>query len=450
MADRGSVLPPPADPSQPVQPPVPGTPGGPQPVDKNWVCVSGDIPWGDYVNSFKNLPADQRLPDEQKHNVLVKIEVERRSLKGDRWSEWQPVPGTNTSPGGPIPDIDWNSLNDADWTSMVSQLDASFQKIAEPLFYWLAPKDPTTQAPTPILAPNAKALAAQTAAPAAPSGGPSVPVVPGGPGAVPPRPGMRPGVRMDGEGNIISGNRPTAPAVNSDDSGNAAPMQAVPGVALDVNQLKQSGTVPFWFWDETVQAGQEYQYRAQLVMYNPLYRYPQPERLVNPNTAKDATVASAWVVVSKPVEISGDLAFFIESPMGGGAGDKVTFHVFKWTNGGWYEDQWTRGVGQTVSGTIQLVDKTPPTRVDVDTKYTLVDVQNAPGDLIAVLLSPNGELVTHSAQADSSHNNTDRADKERDRVKAIGKAPPPKQPSPPPPGPARQIPRGNPNNPDNQ
>ena len=218
---------------------------------------------------------------------------------------------------------------------------------------------------------------------------------------------------MDGEGNIIGGGRPAVPqpVANPDDSGNPVALQPVPGVNLDVNQLKQSGTVPFWFWDETVVAGQEYQYRTRLVMYNPLYRYPDPKRLVDPKSAVDATVVSAWVVVPKPVDISGDLAFFIESPLGGGA-DKVQFHVFKWTNGGWYEDQWTREVGQPVSGTIQLVDKTPPVRIPVDTKYTLVDVQNTSGDMIAVLLSPTGELVTHSALADSSHANADRAQKE--------------------------------------
>ena len=438
MADRASVLPPPADPNQPVPPPTPGAPGGPQPVDKNWVCVSGDIPWGDYVNSFKNLPANQRLPDEQQHNVLAKVDVERRALTPTGWTTWEKVPGTNTSPGGAIPDIDWNSLNDADWISMVSQLDSSFQKVAEPLFYWLAPKDPTTQAPTPILAPNVKALAPPTATPGAT-------VVPG----TPPKPGMPPHPVPPGG---IAGHPPIPmPVPDDSENPNPTPMQAVPGLTLDVNQLKQSGTVPFWFWDETVQAGQQYQYRVRLVMYNPLYRYPQPQRLVNPDTAKEGTMTSAWVVVTNPVEISGDLAFFIESPMGNGPTDKVQFHVFKWTNGGWYEDQWTREVGQPVSGRIQLVDKTPPSWVEVDTKYTLVDVQSAPGDLIAVLLSPTGELVTHSAQADRSQFNPDRAKKETDRVKAIGKAPVPKPAGTTgTTGTVRPNPRGIPNNPDNQ
>ena len=139
--------------------------------------------------------------------------------------------------------------------------------------------------------------------------------------------GLPPGARMDGEGNIIPAGRPmTGAPVNPDDSG-SAPMQAAAGLSLDVNALKQSGTVPFWFWDETVQAGQEYQYRVRLVMYNPLYRYPDAGRLVEPATAKAGSVAGPWVMVQTPVSIQGIRRFTLIMGFSAGNAQKVPFTI---------------------------------------------------------------------------------------------------------------------------
>ena len=94
MADRGSVLPPSTDPSQPRSRHQ-GRPGRCSRWTRTGCACRGDIPWGDYVNYFKGLPADQKLPDENQHNVLYKVEVERRARTATGWTTWAPVPATS-------------------------------------------------------------------------------------------------------------------------------------------------------------------------------------------------------------------------------------------------------------------------------------------------------------------------------------------------------------------
>ena len=360
----------------------------------------------------------------------------------------------------PIPEIDWDTLNETDWIAMVSQLDASFARIAEPIFYYLAPKDPTTQPPTPILSPNAKAIAAQ---PAAATGAPGTsgaisprgtPGATGGPIAHPGGAGLPPGARMDGEGNIIPAGRPmTGAPVNPDDSG-SAPMQAAAGLSLDVNALKQSGTVPFWFWDETVQAGQEYQYRVRLVMYNPLYRYPDAGRLVEPATAKAGSVAGPWVMVQTPVSIQGDTAFYVDNGFGAGNAQKVPFTIFKWTNGMWCRTSGSQTVDLAghVAGRVHSPDANHPFQADVDTGYTLIDAQvGKGGDVTATLLTPAGDLITRNSMTDSNdpeHKNLNNLT--RPIAKPVAPKPAPQPVPQPQPQPNRVPVRGPSNNPDNQ
>ncbi|HUO08549.1 MAG TPA: hypothetical protein VM008_09645 [Phycisphaerae bacterium] len=407
VADRGSVVPPPSD--------LNAASGAPpaQPLDKNWVCVSGSIPWKDYVDAYNSLSSDQKLAPADQHNVLYRIDVQRRTRTGNGWSDWQEV--TPSAAGGArIPDIDWNTLSDTDWSTTVSQFDASFQRIAEPIFYYLAPKDPT-QPPTPIIPPIIK-TAPTTTAPA-PGAAPIMPP----PGAIPGHPPMPPHGAVPPGFHQDSRNPPVAAGtVVPDEPVNPVAPQPVPGLTVDVNTLKQQGDVPFWFWDETVDAGHDYQYRTSIIMYNPLFRYPNVQDLKDPGSAKIATVASNWFVVPGTVSVSGDLCFFVENNFGGGgSAQKVPFLIFKWTNGSWCRTNGPANVdlANHVAGQVHIPDSNRG--VPVDTGFTLVDSQiGTGGDITATLLSPSGELITRNS-------NIDRQDPQRqkllDLTKPIGK-----------------------------
>jgi hypothetical protein len=188
----------------------------------------------------------------------------------------------------------------------------------------------------------------------------------------------------------------------------------------DLAQLRALPNIPFWFYDENVAPSQEYQYEVRIVMYNPTYRFSLG--LKDPAMKNQPTLASKWVIIPTPVDVSSDLYFFVDSGLGGtGASTtntKVGFRIFKWTNGNWYGTEGTAQPGEPVLGTVRLLDKANAP-VDVDTGYTLVDVlpSGTGSDLTAVLLAPNGELVTRGSKADRVGTNAKRQSLEHDVVK---------------------------------
>jgi hypothetical protein len=214
----------------------------------------------------------------------------------------------------------------------------------------------------------------------------------------------------------------------NEDEGAPTPAPVIPGMP-DLTQLRTQPNIPFWFYDENVMPSQIYQYEVRIVMYNPTYRFTLG--LKDPKMKTQPTIASNWVIIPTPVEVSNDLYFFVDSGMGNNAVAsteiKVGFRIFKWTNGNWYSTEGTSLAGEPVAGTVRLLDK-GNAPVDVTTGYTLVDVLPGGGgsDLNAVLLAPNGDLVIRASKTDRAGVNPKRQELEREVVKPVIVPPTPK------------------------
>ncbi len=267
----------------PATPPAPGTvPPNAKIQDLNWVTITGHIPMADYIAAMNNpaLQANQKLAPGVQHAVLYRVEVQRRTRTGGNMSAWEPVPPTKAN--GPMIDIDWPTIADADMNSTVNALDAAFQKVAEPDFYTYA--NGQAIIPSIIAKPDASttkpAAVAPTAAAPAPTAG-------------------------RGRTDIDAPDETAAAAV-------APP--AAPGGMPALAPLRQLPNIPFWFYDENVAPGQEYQYQVRLVMFNPTYRFPLG--LQNPAMKNQPTIASEWVPVPGTVNVNSDLYFFVDSGIG--------------------------------------------------------------------------------------------------------------------------------------
>jgi hypothetical protein len=384
--------------------PTPGTdatppaaaPGTPVPAgqtkDLNWVTISGRIPMADFIAEMNDpalQPTEKLTPTDQR-SVLYQIEVQRHARIHGTWTPWAPVAPIKSN-GDPV-NINWAAIGDADLPTTVTTLDGLFHKIAEPDFYTLASGQPFL--PPILTQPDVSATKP----------------------AVPPPPALTPSAAGRGRGpGAVQPGQP-----NPDDAAPAAAATpAAPGMP-DLAQLRALPNIPFWFYDENVAPSQEYQYEVRIVMYNPTYRFSLG--LKDPAMKNQPTLASKWVIIPTPVDVSSDLYFFVDSGLGGtGASTtntKVGFRIFKWTNGNWYGTEGTAQPGEPVLGTVRLLDKANAP-VDVDTGYTLVDVlpSGTGSDLTAVLLAPNGELVTRGSKADRVGTNAKRQSLEHDVVK---------------------------------
>jgi hypothetical protein len=170
---------------------------------------------------------------------------------------------------------------------------------------------------------------------------------------------------------------------------------AQPMMSADVAQLKAQPLVPFAFWDESVEAGKEYQYEARVRYVNPAYNWRHG--LKDESKAKLATLDSGWVAVPSAVTVNADVAFFAMSGAGR-AGSSASFRLYKLTQGRWYQTSAEVQPGMPVAGTVTLRDKPAPApHVAVDTGWKVVDVTQ---DGRVVLVNGSGQMMTREVSAD--------------------------------------------------
>jgi hypothetical protein len=358
----------------------PAQPGQPTPAtaakDVSWVLISGNVPIGDLTKEFNdpNLKPSERVPQGRQRALVVGINVQRRvQIAGGQWGPWtnvQPSPGSN-----PITPPDWSKLSDADLIQTLNAYDSQSKRVLMPDYYQPAPatasqtNQPTQTTPT---------VAAATGSPAA---GRLVPYVP------PPDP------TLDIPDESIT---PPPPVVGGGPVANPA-----------------TGSVPFRFYDDSVEPGHLYQYQVRVLYYNPLYRFEGG--LKDPAAKDQPFLASAWVSAQavdkdgKPVpggavNVEGDVYFFVSAPFGMANKDnpKASIRIYKRSSGKWYKGDFTVQAGQPLSGSVELVDKKPVTTMDVTTPYTVVDVVPDPTGTqqMLILRDEDGRLVERNSGTD--------------------------------------------------
>ncbi|HVX85912.1 MAG TPA: hypothetical protein VH253_14110 [Phycisphaerae bacterium] len=361
-------------PAQPGQPNPPSTA-----KDVSWVQVSGNVPIGDLTRQFQDpkLKPTERVPSDRQRALVVGIQVQRRvQLDKGGWGPWvdvQPSPGSN-----PITPPDWSALSDAELVQVLNAYDTQSKRVLMPDYYQ----------------PATKSASNQTAAPsgAAASGGAAAP---GTPGFVPPV-----DTSID-TGTDESANPPPAPVANGNQPAPAA------------------GSVPFRFYDDSVEPGHLYQYQVRVLYYNPLYRFEGG--LKEPAAKNQPFLASDWVAApgkeaGGAVNVEGDTYFFVSAPFGGLNNDnpKATVRIYKRSDGKWYHGDWTVQPGEPLSGPIEMVDKKPVSTMDVKTPFTVVDIVPDPTGTqqMLILRGDNGDLVERNSASDRDNPQNLKLEKE--------------------------------------
>jgi hypothetical protein len=115
---------------------------------------------------------------------------------------------------------------------------------------------------------------------------------------------------------------------------------------------------------------------------------------------KEPFLVSKTVMIPNTVKVHSDLAIFVTSAGSMAQNDKgANFKVFKKNNGKWYTNDFVSQAGMPVSGKMRMPDKGRE-ELEVDTKYTVVDVQNTNGNVHVVLRDADGNLVTRDSSTD--------------------------------------------------
>ena len=340
--------------------------------DQNAVVIQGYIPVGKMLVEMANQDKKMMLPLALQKVVIARIKVERKERTPSGLSEAvevTPAQGMVLSP--PIP---WAQVTQEEMPNRLTQVDGEFNEIVLPTFYvdeHGAPIEPPilTQPLPAQIQREAENLQDQlTKARSAINGQPAM--------ALPtPAPLPTPGV---------------------------APSPGAPVPLLDVAKLRET-VVPFCFWDETVQANHEYQYQVTVEYVNPTYKWNFS--LKDPEMANQPFLTSRTVVIPTVVRVHSDLAFFVTgggSLVPGTADHTASFKVFKKTNGKWYANEFYSQPGMNIAGRVALVDLDGQKSLDVDTGFTVVDVQTSSANVHVVMKDTDGNLVTRDSVVDKN------------------------------------------------
>lgn len=365
------------------------------------VLVQGYLPIGKMRAEMAAIrDPKERLPDDTNMNlrqaVVYRVDVRRRERTSSGWSQWQMVEPAKTSL--PPTEYDWGAmLPDDGQPRRLGDIDLEFKQIVLPDWHLDATGQPILPSilTKPVPAEVTRRMKALQDEETRANGGTPVTAAPAAVNPVAPRPqpGMTAarraalaevGMDPDIDGGLVAGEIPGQP-------GAAAPNM----MSADVATLKAQPLVPFAFWDETVEAGKEYQYEVRARYVNPAFNFRHG--LKDERQAKLATLDSAWVPVPGAVTVNADVAFFAMSGAGRG-GSSASFRLYKLTQGRWYQTSAEVQPGMPVAGTVTLRDKPPPApQVAVDTGWKVVDVTP---DGRVVLINGSGQMMTREVSSD--------------------------------------------------
>jgi hypothetical protein len=398
--------------------------------DQNAVLIQGYIPAAKMqaeMNSVKNQ--NERLPDNLRQVVIYRIDVQRRERSGNGgWTDWKLVPPTKASPWPR--DYDFAQAKDEDQARRMEEVTAEFHQIVLPDFYPDAKGQPIqasilTEKPSKAVTDRTAQLQKE------------LDISNGGTGAAaatPATPVDTPVVDQGGGGGLDARAAAAAAARAAQARGEQAvdqPTAAAPtAAAVDagaIAALRTQAMIPFAFWDETVEAGHEYQYQVRVRYLNPTFNWTYG--LKDEKFKKMATPDSKWVPIPGNVPVSSDVEFFVMNGARNGA--EVQGRLFKHTNGKWYRAEISSQPGMEIGGQVSLVDKIVdrrPEQMEVNTGWKIVDaVMPQGGDLHVVLADPTGRMITRDASEDRESNLNKK-------LLAAAEKPPVTAPPTPPPG----------------
>ena len=107
--------------------------------------------------------------------------------------------------------------------------------------------------------------------------------------------------------------------------------------AAGPTSLTEMPSVPVRFYDTHVIPGEIYRYEIRVVMYNPVYGFPN--RLNRPALRKVQWLKSPWSAPSESLRVNSDLYFFITGAEP--ARGIVSFQLFRWVHGQWLDGRST-------------------------------------------------------------------------------------------------------------
>ncbi|MGC9259428.1 MAG: hypothetical protein ACP5I8_05015 [Phycisphaerae bacterium] len=412
-----------------------------------WVTVKTDFPMAKWMQSLAaqdiKLTADQAaLPLPYRITAFYRVQVRRqRLLPNGRWSTWRQIQGLNLEP---LPKLNFSGLSYSQRSTLLGQLDEIVSEVLDPAFYPIqqvfrrqiaAPQNVQHPHPMPQNMPPPNM-------PGMPGGMPGMPGgMPGMPGGMPGMPSMpvttphpivqrrqqqpntpalspfqvqaqqSQGVRLPPlllPGQTVQTNNNVPSGFNGFPSGFTPPgvSGANVNVATGPSSLTAMPTVPVRFYDTHVKPGDTYRYEIRVVMYNPVFAFPN--RLNKPALRREQWLYSPWSEPSMPMPVNRDLYFFITSAQP--ADGSVSFQLFKWERGQWLDGSQTVHLGEAIGNkeSISVIKSNgtlAPKVVDFATGYVLVDAVERPSgrSVNVVIEDPDYKLHLRNSAWDAAN-----------------------------------------------
>ena len=382
--------------------------------------------------------AKNPLPPKYQILLIGRVEWERQErVTGGAWSNWKPAPplsvtpkAASTAPKDMTPDelleqlaIRFKDLPPGAGTRVqagwaLSVLMNNAKRIISPGLpagYYERPAAATPMFPDPLAATTAAATVPATRPvprlPLAPALGGAL----GEAGGIPDNGTFAPPPPMD-----LQPGRTPPPIPGSDQPGRTPPpppnygtpgalypsVGATPEPALtvtgntaDYSAITTAESLDVSRYDDTIQPGHEYRYRARVWVYNPLYQWPSSMSglLVDKDAAKEPWTKTKWTDPSKIISVE-PADFFFVVQAGAGLIDStlkvVTVDIFHWEHDKWFKARQNEiGVGGQIGLGLPAEFATNNTVVDILISNT--------GATTVVLLDSSGELIYRNVAEDS-------------------------------------------------
>ncbi len=406
-----------------------------------WVTVKTNFPMAKWMQSLAaqdiKLTADQAaLPLPYRITAFYRVQVRRQRLLPDgRWSAWRKIQGLYLEP---LPKLNFNAMTYRQRFTLLGQLDGMVTEILDPAFYPIqqvfrrqiaTPQNVQHPHPMPqnITPPSM---------PGMPGGFPGMPGMPGGFPGMPsmPTPTPHPVVQHRQQqpntpapspfqvqaqqsqqvrlpplmlpGQTATGNNNFSTMPNGFPQGFTPPGVNSANASTGPASLTAMTEVPVRFYDTHVKPGATYRYEIRVVMYNPVFAFPN--RLNKPALRQVQWLSSPWSDPSVPMVVNRDLYFFITGAQPNRG--SVSFQLFKWKRGQWLDGSQTVRLGEAIGNRESISAITSngtlaPEVVNFNTGYVLVDAVPHPSDqsVNVIIESPEHKLHLRNSAWDEAH-----------------------------------------------
>ncbi len=400
-----------------------------------WVTLKTNFPMAKWIErlaakNIKLAPNQAALPLSYQITSFYRVQVRRQHLLPDgRWSAWQRITGLNIDS---LPKLNFRAMTYSQRSSLLAQLNGIVEEILDPAFYAIQQVYRRAVAPPQNVQRPRPSMSQTLQPPGMPNfpGMPGMPGMPGGfPGASIPQPQVHPRQPQQPQAPALSPFQVHAqqsqqvqlpplllpgqtPQTNGAFPGTFAMSGTIGANGVNSNtaaagptSLTEMPSVPVRFYDTHVIPGEIYRYEIRVVMYNPVYGFPN--RLNRPALRKVQWLKSPWSAPSESLRVNSDLYFFITGAEP--ARGIVSFQLFRWVHGQWLDGSQRVRLGESIGdkesiSVIKSNGTLAPKIVNFATGHILVDaVESVDNQSVNVVIEgPDHNLHLRNSALDAA------------------------------------------------